>query len=61
MGETNHPRNIWKISLRSQNKPVSPVCEKFGGGGHKMACGIKVKNRKDIDDVLKELRKVIKK
>jgi len=30
-----------KISLRSHGRDVLPLAEKFGGGGHKKACGFK--------------------
>jgi nanoRNase/pAp phosphatase (c-di-AMP/oligoRNAs hydrolase) len=45
----------YKISLRSNRKTVNQICEKYGGGGHAQACGIKVKDKKTIKLILSEL------
>jgi len=48
--------NVIKVSLRSKSKPVSPICEKFGGGGHQQACGIKLESKDKLIEVLEELK-----
>ncbi|NOQ50573.1 MAG: hypothetical protein GQ557_02810 [Mycoplasmataceae bacterium] len=50
--------SFWRISLRSKAKPVNKIAQKFGGGGHTQACGLKLKNKKDIKKIMKELLKL---
>ncbi len=47
---------IWKGSLRSKKKPINQIAEKFGGGGHEMASGFKLKDQKQFAEVLKEIK-----
>ncbi len=51
--------DIWKGSLRSRKKPINQIAEMFDGGGHEMASGFKLKDKKQFDEVLAELRKLI--
>ncbi len=48
---------LWKTSLRSKDKSVNDICEKFGGGGHSMACGVKLEKKKDFDKIVTMLKK----
>ena len=50
-------QNKWRVSLRSNDKPVSPICEKFGGGGHSAACGVKVQ-KNQLTKIVEELKKL---
>jgi len=58
------PENKIKVSLRSKEKyDVYRIAEIFGGGGHKNASGILMKDytlQKAEDEVLSEIEKVIK-
>ena len=58
------PENKIKVSLRSKEKyDVYRIAEMFGGGGHKNASGILMKDctlQKAEDEVLSEIEKVIK-
>ena len=52
--------NGWtKISMRSKFIDIAEICEKFGGGGHKLAsgCTIKCGVEEAINKVLEEIRK----
>ena len=52
--------NGWtKISMRSKQVDVAEICEKFGGGGHKLAAGCTIKSsvNEAIKKVLEEIRK----
>ncbi len=50
---------IIKISIRSKdNYNVREIAKKFGGGGHKNACGLR--SRLDIDDIINKLVKELK-
>lgn len=46
---------IWKTSIRSKDKPINQLAEKYGGGGHKMASGIKLKNKNEFKEIKREL------
>lgn len=55
-----------RISIRSRGPEINKVAEKYGGGGHRMASGIKVKTFddammvvKDLDNLLKEYVEVL--
>ncbi len=54
----NSKDNIWKGSLRSREKAVNKVANLFNGGGHKLACGFSLKDKKEIKDVILELEKL---
>lgn len=56
--------DIYRISLRSNGLvDVNEIAKKFGGGGHKMAAGIKIEGsfketkEKVLNEIIKELRK----
>ena len=49
--------NSFKISMRSREKDVSAICERFGGGGHKFAAGCKIDGF--FEDVLEKLVRAI--
>lgn len=51
--------NASKVSLRSKEKDVTKIVEKFGGGGHIRAAGCTV--RKPVDIAVEELLNEIKK
>ncbi len=54
----NQKDKIWKGSLRSKDKPINKIAEKFNGGGHKNASGFSLKKKKDIKKVIKEISKL---
>ncbi len=51
---------VWKGSLRSRKKPINKLAEQFDGGGHEMAAGFKLKDKKDFAKVVAELKKLNK-
>lgn len=58
---TEAEKGTIKVSLRSDKiVDVSKICEKFGGGGHIRAGGIRIQ-RRDINEIKEELLKEIKK
>ncbi len=50
----------WKTSLRSRAKNINGIAEEYDGGGHKMAAGLKIKDKKEFDEVLKKLHNLNK-
>lgn len=47
---------IYRCSIRSKNKSVVEVATKYGGGGHRFACGIKGLNIEQINSLIEELK-----
>ncbi len=54
----NNKDKIWKGSLRSRKEPINKVANLFNGGGHKMASGFSLKDKKEIKNVILELEKL---
>ena len=52
--------NIIKVNIRSNGPVINTVAEKYNGGGHKFASGIKLSDVKDVKKVLKDLDDVCK-
>ncbi|MDQ7982952.1 MAG: bifunctional oligoribonuclease/PAP phosphatase NrnA [Spiroplasma sp.] len=47
--------NEFKISIRSARWTINQLAVKFGGGGHKYAAGVKVKNLSIVENLLHDL------
>ena len=45
-------------SLRSRGPVINEVAANFGGGGHKMASGVRLKDFSEVDKIIEELDKV---
>lgn len=50
--------DIIRISIRSRGPIVNKVAEKYNGGGHKLASGVRVKTMEEAKAVLKDLNEV---
>lgn len=46
---------IYKINIRSKGPIINDTAAKYGGGGHKMASGIRLKDDSMIKDIIKDL------
>ena len=49
--------NIFDASLRSNEIQINDIAEKFNGGGHKFACGIKNLSEEDMTELINNLKK----
>ncbi|QHX37049.1 bifunctional oligoribonuclease/PAP phosphatase NrnA [Spiroplasma sp. BIUS-1] len=49
-----------KVSIRSRNFDINSVAVNYNGGGHKLASGAKVKDWKQLEDLFKDLKNLIK-
>lgn len=49
--------NRWKISLRSKKYNVRLFAQKFNGGGHAVAAGIKAKSFSEVESIVNKLVK----
>ena len=47
--------SVWRVSLRSRERTINHIAEKFGGGGHKLACATKLKTISEVMTLLNEL------
>ncbi len=47
--------------LRSKQMPIVEVAKKYGGGGHKLACGCNVSSWEETDKILTDLDKIAEK
>lgn len=54
-------QEIIKVNARSRGPIVNKVLEKYNGGGHKFASGARLKTKKDVDNIIKDLDEVCKK
>ena len=48
-----------RVSIRSRGPEINQIAEKFNGGGHKFASGVKLKNFDEAMLLMKELDKVL--
>ena len=57
----NEDKKSTKVSLRSKTIDLTPVVEKFNGGGHKMAAGCTIRKpaKEAIELILDELVKCV--
>ncbi len=47
--------SIYKINIRSRGPVINTIASNYNGGGHKYASGCRIKNKSDINKLLKEL------
>ena len=45
----------YRVSIRSRGPEINKIAEKYNGGGHKMAAGVRVKTLEEALGVIKEL------
>lgn len=45
----------YKISIRSRGPIINNIATNYNGGGHKFACGAKLTEMKDVDNLIKDL------
>ena len=52
--------NLIRANIRSVGPYINDIATKFGGGGHKYASGVKLKNWEDADKLINELDELVK-
>jgi len=45
----------YKISIRSRGPIINKIANNYNGGGHKFACGSRLSNMEDVDNLIKDL------
>ncbi len=53
--------SLIKVNVRSRGPVISKVLESYGGGGHAMASGVRLKDDSNIKNIIKDLDKVCEK
>ncbi len=51
----------YRVNIRSRGPVINDVAQKHGGGGHKLASGVRTDDKKVVDDLIKDLAKECKK
>lgn len=54
-------KELYKINVRSRGPIINDIANKYNGGGHKFASGIRTTDKREIDNLLKDLDEVCKK
>lgn len=49
-----------KINVRSRGPIINKICANYNGGGHKYACGARIEEEKEVDNLIKELDNLCK-
>ncbi len=47
--------NLYRVNIRSKGPIINEVAAKYGGGGHKLASGVRTEDKKVVDNLLKDL------
>src|SRR5574344_534287 len=53
--------NYIRVSIRSRGPSINGIAERYGGGGHKLASGVKVPSFEEVDLIISDLDKLCKK
>ena len=53
--------NLIKVNVRSRGPEISKVLENYGGGGHPLASGVRLKDDSNIKNIIKDLDKICEK
>ena len=51
----NNETNAYHVSLRSKEKRIDKFAIKFGGGGHPLASGVKIKEKQKVKKLIREI------
>lgn len=51
-------KKFYHTSIRSDKQPINPIAQSFGGGGHALACGVKLKTKEQILKLINELNEL---
>ena len=51
---------IYKVNIRSRGPIINDIASKYGGGGHKFACGVRTEKEEDINNLIKDLDEACK-
>lgn len=53
---SEYEEGLYRCSIRSKEKNIVEVAKKYGGGGHKLACGVRGLNLEQLNALIEELK-----
>ena len=53
-------KDLYKVNIRSRGPIINEIASKYNGGGHKYASGVRTKDRKILDNLIKDLDEACK-
>ena len=56
----NEKNKQYKINIRSRGPVINEIANKYNGGGHKLASGVRTESEEDIDNLIKDLDEACK-
>ena len=56
----NAKNKQYKVNIRSRGPVINEIANKYNGGGHKLASGVRTESDEDINNLLKDLDNVCK-
>ncbi len=51
-------QDLIKVNARSRGPAINSVLENYGGGGHALASGARLKNKEDVEKIIKDFDKL---
>lgn len=57
LAASEYEEGLYRCSLRSKFTPVVEIANKYGGGGHKFACGVKGLTLEKLEALIEDLKK----
>ncbi len=55
---SEYEEGLYRCSIRSKSKNVIETVKKYGGGGHKLACGVKELKIEQVESLISELKQL---
>ena len=60
LAASEYEEGLYRCSIRSKFTSVVEIANKYGGGGHKLACGVKGLNEEKLKELIKDLKNLQK-
>lgn len=58
LAASEYEEGLYRCSIRSKEKNIVEIAKNYGGGGHKLACGVKGLNKEQLDSLINDLKKI---
>ena len=60
LGVYDKNKGFYSVSIRSSKRPINNIAMSFGGGGHALACGVKIKTKERFMELVDSLNHLSK-
>ena len=61
LAASEYEEGLYRCSIRSKFDSVVEIANKYGGGGHRLACGVKGLDKENLNALISDLKKLLKK